>query len=139
MGRISMAARKRDYMDHDDAFVLAEERQKGVYTPSSAGQFEVVLDKPACMEDAGGIADHFDARHVHVINLEEVSSALSRRLQDFLSGIAYGKGGRLVKVSEKVCVLAPGTVDVLDKMDCLDFDGHDEAGDFHAEAIFMNS
>lgn len=139
MGRIAMAAREKDYMDYDDDVVLAEDRQSGAYTPSSAAQLEVVLDKPACMEDAGAIADHFDARHIHVINLEEVTPALSRRLRDFLSGIAYGKGGRLVKVSEKVSILAPGTVDVLNKMDCYD-DGADESDtDFRAEAIFMES
>lgn len=139
MGRIAMAAIKRDYMDYDEV-VLAEERQSGAFTPSSAGQFEVVLDKPTCMEDAGTIADHFDARHIHVINLEDVSFALSRRLQDFLSGVACGKGGQLVKVSEKICILAPGTVDVLNKMDCLNFDGENGLDEnFHAEAIFMNS
>jgi len=37
---------------------------------------------------------------------------LARRLLDFASGLTYGLGGGLQKVSEKVFMLSPANVDV---------------------------
>ena len=51
-------------------------------------QLAVVLVKPERYEDAASIADHLNAKKTVVLNLEQTSKDVSRRLIDFLwSGI----------------------------------------------------
>ena len=52
-------------------------------------QLQVVLVKPERFEDASAIADQLNAKHTVVLNLESTGKEISRRLIDFLSGVAY--------------------------------------------------
>lgn len=52
------------------------------------------------MRTPGGIARHFDARHPVVLNLEGVTKDAALRLVDFLGGVAYAKGGELVRIAK---------------------------------------
>ena len=47
-----------------------------------------VLVKPERFDDASAIADHLNAKRTVVLNLESTSKEVSRRLVDFLSGVA---------------------------------------------------
>ena len=57
-------------------------------------QLQVVLVKPERFEDASAIADQLNAKHTVVLNLESTGKEISRRLIDFLSGVAYANNGR---------------------------------------------
>ena len=52
-------------------------------------QLKVVLVKPERFEDASTIADHLNNKRTVVLNLESTNKEVSRRLVDFLSGVAY--------------------------------------------------
>ena len=58
-------------------------------------QIQVVLFKPNNFgEDTRAIADELLKVHTVVLNLEDTNKDVSRRILDFLSGVAYANGGR---------------------------------------------
>ena len=57
-------------------------------------QLKVVLVKPERFEDASTIADHLNNKRTVVLNLESTNKEVSRRLVDFLSGVAYATTAR---------------------------------------------
>ena len=76
------------------------------------GAFQLALAHPERYEDAAGIARRFDARHMVAINLEGVTRDAALRLVDFLGGVAYAKGGELVRIAKNAFLLVPGTAAV---------------------------
>lgn len=80
--------------------------------PFTSGNMQLVLVKPERFEDVTGIADHYCAKKTIVLNLEKADRDLSRRIIDFLSGVAYAKNGTLRKAANNTFVIAPCDVDV---------------------------
>ena len=78
--------------------------------PSS--QLQVVLVKPERFDDASGIADSLNAKKTVVLNLEATSKEVSRRLVDFLSGVAYANNGQIKKIANSTFIITPYNVDV---------------------------
>ncbi|MBE6738964.1 MAG: cell division protein SepF [Ruminococcaceae bacterium] len=78
----------------------------------SQGNMQLVLVKPERFEDVTAIADHYCAKKTIVLNLEKSDRDLSRRILDFLSGVAYAKNGTLKKAAHNTFVIAPSDVDV---------------------------
>ena len=78
--------------------------------PSS--QLQVVLVKPERFDDASGIADSLNAKKTVVLNLEATSKEVSRRLVDFLSGVAYANNGQIKKIANATFIITPYNVDV---------------------------
>ena len=64
-------------------------RRNKVVNIHATTQLAVVLVKPERFDDARSIADHLNAKRTVVLNLEQTSKDVSRRLIDFLSGVAY--------------------------------------------------
>ena len=81
-----------------------------VALPSS--QLQVVLVKPEKFDDASGIADSLNAKKTVVLNLEATSKEVSRRLVDFLSGVAYANNGQIKKIANSTFIITPYNVDV---------------------------
>ena len=81
-----------------------------VSIPSS--QLQVVLVKPEKFDDASGIADSLNAKKTVVLNLEATSKEVSRRLVDFLSGVAYANNGQIKKIANSTFIITPYNVDV---------------------------
>ena len=75
-------------------------------------QLQVVLVKPERFEDASSVADHLNAKRTVVLNLESTSRDISRRLVDFLSGVAYANGGQIKKVANATFIITPYNVGV---------------------------
>lgn len=76
-------------------------------------QLQVILVKPEAFEDASSIADHLNARRTVVLNLESASKELSRRLIDFLSGVAYANNGQIKRVANSTFIITPYNVDIM--------------------------
>lgn len=88
---------------------------------SGGGQMQVVLIKPERFETAAEIADHLRAKHAVVMNLETTPKDVSRRLIDFLSGVAYAQDGKIKKVASNTYIITPYNVDLTgDLMDGLE-------------------
>lgn len=82
-------------------------------------QTQVVLVKPALFDDASGIADHLLEKRAVVMNLESTDREVSRRLIDFLSGVAYTEGGAIKKIANSTYIITPCNIDLLSE-DVLD-------------------
>lgn len=75
-------------------------------------QMKVVLIKPERFETAAEIADHLRAKHAIVMNLETTPKDISRRLIDFLSGVAYAQDGKIKKIAASTYIITPYNVDL---------------------------
>ena len=80
--------------------------------------------KPENFEEASAIADHLNAKRTVVLNLESTSKELSRRLIDFLSGVAYANNGQIKRVANSTFIITPYNVDIMgDLIDELESNG----------------
>ena len=76
-------------------------------------QLQVVLVKPERFEDASAIADQLNAKHTVVLNLESTGKEISRRLIDFVSGVAYANNGQIKRVATSTFIITPYNVDIM--------------------------
>lgn len=76
-------------------------------------QLQVVLVKPERFEDARSIAEHLNAKRTVVLNLESASPELSRRLLDFLSGVAFANHGEVQRVANATFIILPSNVNLM--------------------------
>ena len=87
-------------------------------------QLEVVLVKPERFDDASGIADHLNNKRTVVLNLESTNKDVSRRLVDFLSGVAYANNGQIKRVANSTFIITPYNVGIMgDLLDELESSG----------------
>ena len=87
-------------------------------------QLQVVLVKPERFEDASTIADQLNAKRTVVLNLESTGKEVSRRLVDFLSGVAYANNGQIKRVANSTFIITPYNVDIMgDLLDELENNG----------------
>ena len=109
----------------------AEEHTEGtnkkngkVVNINATTQLKVVLVKPERFEDASTIADHLNNKRTVVLNLESTNKEVSRRLVDFLSGVAYANNGQIKRVANSTFIITPYNVDIMgDLLDELENNG----------------
>ena len=82
---------------------------------------QVVLVKPERFDDAQSIADHLNEKKTVVLNLEAADREVSRRIIDFLSGVAYANHGNIRKVANSTFIIVPTDVDVMGELMLDDF------------------
>ena len=101
----------------------AEDRRNKVVNIHATAQLQVVLFKPERFgEDTRAIADELIKMHTVVLNLENTNKDVSRRIIDFLSGVAYANGGQIKKVATNTFIITPYNVglkgdDLLDELE----------------------
>ena len=83
-----------------------------INTPAP-NQLKVVLVKPERFDDASMVADHLNEKRTVVLNLESTNKEVSRRLVDFLSGVAYANNGKIKRVANSTFIITPYNVDVM--------------------------
>ena len=71
---------------------------------------ELKVVKPTEFKDGPSIAEHLLNKRTVVLNLEDADKDTSRRLIDFLFGIAYSIGGEIKKVANNAYVITPQNV-----------------------------
>ena len=89
------------------------DRRNKVVNIHTTTQLQVVLVKPDRFEQASEIADHLREKRTVVLNLESTQKDISRRLLDFLSGVAYAHEGKIKKVAISTYIITPYNVDIL--------------------------
>ena len=91
-----------------------ESRRRGnkIVNIHATTQLQMILVKPENFEDASAIADHLNARRAVVLNLENASKELSRRLVDFLSGVAYANNGQIKRGANNAFMITPANVEI---------------------------
>ena len=101
-----------------------EDRRNKVVNIHATTQMQVVLVKPEHFEDASTIADHLNNKRTVVLNLESTNKEVSRRLVDFLSGVAYANNGQIKRVANSTFIITPYNVDIMgDLLDELENNG----------------
>ena len=107
-----------EYYDDDDVEFIGNES-------SCAEAFnKVVLVKPERFDDASSVADHLNSKRTVVLNLESTNKDVSRRLIDFLSGVAYANNGQIKRVANSTYIITPYNVDIMgDLLDELESSG----------------
>jgi cell division inhibitor SepF len=99
-------------------------RSNKVVNIHTTAQLQVVLVKPERFEDASSIADHLNEKRSVVLNLESTNKEVSRRLVDFLSGVAYANNGQIKRVANSTFIITPYNVDIMgDLIDELENNG----------------
>ncbi len=106
------------YVDDND---IPKKSGNKVVNIAATTQLSVVLVKPERFEDASGIADHLNAKRTVVLNLESTGKDISRRLVDFLSGVAYANEGQIKRVANSTFIITPYNVefegDLIDELE----------------------
>ena len=101
--------REREAVKH---MPVAGQNNKVVNIHATA-QLQVVLFKPEHFgEETCGIADELIKMHTVVLNLENTNKDISRRIIDFLSGVAYANGGKIKRVATSTFIITPYNVDL---------------------------
>ena len=85
-------------------------------------QMQVVLVKPERFDDVTAIADHLNEKKTVVLNLEACERDVSRRIIDFLSGVAYANHGNIRKVAVSTFIIVPTDVAVSGELMLEEFD-----------------
>ena len=109
----------------DDGADLGVPKRNKVVNINATTQLQVVLVKPERFDDASSIADHLNAKRTVVLNLENTNKEVSRRLVDFLSGVAYANTGQMKRVAASTFIITPYNVDIMgeDLLDELESNG----------------
>ena len=104
--------------------VAVETKQNKVVNIHTTTQLQVVLVKPERFDDARPVADHLNSKHTVVLNLEATNKEVSRRLIDFLSGVAYANNGQIKRVANSTYIITPYNVNIMgDLLDELESSG----------------
>ncbi|MCL2057210.1 MAG: cell division protein SepF [Oscillospiraceae bacterium] len=96
-----------------DEFPTPDKRSNKVVNIHATTQLKVVLEKPERFDDASSIADHLNDKKTVVLNLEAAGKDVTRRLLDFLSGVAYANNGQIKKVASSTYIITPYNVDIM--------------------------
>ena len=110
--------------DENGEPVVGAKKNGKVVNINATTQLKVVLVKPERFEDASTIADHLNNKRTVVLNLESTNKEVSRRLVDFLSGVAYANNGQIKRVANSTFIITPYNVDIMgDLLDELENNG----------------
>lgn len=104
---------KKSKKESAQATPFPEEKRNKYVNISATTQLQVVLVKPERYEDAPSIADHLNNKRTVVLNLESANKETTRRLVDFLSGVAYANNGQIKRVAASTFIITPFNVDLV--------------------------
>ncbi len=77
---------------------------------TATAQLQVILVKPDKFQDTKDIADHLNNKKTVVLNLEAATPDITRRIIDFLGGVAYANGGSIKPVANNTFIITPYNV-----------------------------
>lgn len=94
----------------------------------ATAQLQVILVKPEVFQDTKQIADHLNSKKTVVLNLESTTPDVTRRIIDFLGGVAYANGGNIKPVANNTFIITPYNVG---------FVGEDLMGELENNGVFL--
>ena len=112
------------WIEGEDLNVPEKRTGNKVVNIHATARLQVVLVMPEQYEAAREIADHLRDKRTVVLNLENTNKDVSRRILDFVSGVAYAQDGKIKKVAVSTFIVTPYNVDILgDLIDELENNG----------------
>lgn len=118
------AEEQRDYLDDYDAeYPQVEESQamtpvtpiRSARTAAASGHGDlrrITTVHPRTYNDAKVIGEAFRAGTPVIMNLTDMTDAEAKRLVDFAAGLVFGLRGAIERVTSRVFLLSPATVEV---------------------------
>lgn len=85
-------------------------RPNRVMNITATAQLQVILVKPERFQDTKEIANHLNNKKTVVLNLEATTPDITRRIIDFLGGVAYANGGNIKPVANNTFIITPYNV-----------------------------
>ena len=96
---------------------------------TATAQLQVILVKPEKYSDTKQIADHLNDKKNVVLNLESTTPDVTRRIIDFLGGVAYANGGNIKPIANNTFIITPYNVG---------FVGEDLVGELENNGVFFD-
>ncbi|MGN1416488.1 MAG: cell division protein SepF [Oscillospiraceae bacterium] len=103
-----------------------QSRQDKQFKMQVTTQLQVILVKPEVFSDTKMIADHLCSKKTVVLNLEATTPEISRRIIDFIGGVAYAKGGNIKPIANNTFIIFPYDVN---------FEGEDIAAELENNGV----
>jgi cell division inhibitor SepF len=103
-------------------------RNNRIVNIHATAQLQVILVKPEVFQDTKQIADHLNSKKTVVLNLESTTPDVTRRIIDFLGGVAYANGGNIKPVANNTFIITPYNVG---------FVGEDLVGELENNGVFL--
>ncbi|MCR4772695.1 MAG: cell division protein SepF [Oscillospiraceae bacterium] len=119
----SKSTQKASAAEQQETFVQqsVQDKKNKIVNIHATTQLQVVVVEPDKFENAKEIADHLRDKRTVVLNLESTGKDVSRRILDFLSGVAYAQEGKIKKIAVSTYMITPYNVEILgDLMDELE-------------------
>ena len=121
------------YDEENADFVDTRPRQRidkdnKVVSIHTTAQLQVVIVKPTRFEEVVDIADHLVEKRTVVLNLEQTSKEITRRIVDFLCGAAYAHNGQLKRIANNTYIITPFNVGLI---------GADVLGELENNGVFF--
>ena len=102
-----------DNFDDDITIRDNSNKKSKVVNINATAKLAVALFKPERFgEETRAIADELIKTHTVVLNLENTNKDMSRRIIDFLSGVAYANRGKIKKLASSTFIIIPNHVDL---------------------------
>ena len=118
--------RERVPVENSDLDIASDMRRNKVVNIHATTQLQVVLVKPDRFDQdqAAEVADNLRDKRTVVLNLESASKEISRRILDFVSGVAYALDGKIQKIANSTYIVTPFNVEIMgDLIDELENNG----------------
>jgi hypothetical protein len=97
---------------HAEAGVYVRANPSGITTLPNGGLGVVEVIGARTFSDAQLLADHIRSGTAVALDLRGAETAMVRRLVDFSSGLTYGLGGKMIKISRGVILVTPANVSI---------------------------
>ena len=88
------------------------EKAPGTTLNLGGNNMELKVIYPLAFGDVSEIADHLLSGRTVFLNLERTEREVSRRVMDFISGVAYCIDGNIRRVAASTYIVSPKSVDV---------------------------
>ncbi len=105
-----------------------ETKRNRVVNIHATAQLQVILVKPEAFADTKEIANHLNSKKTVVLNLESTTPEITRRIIDFLGGVAFANGGNIKPVANNTFIITPYNVG---------FVGEDLVGELENNGVFL--
>lgn len=109
-------AREESYAHRRVSYQQSERESGRVVDIHSGNRSQVVFKKLDKFEDAGAVADVLNEKKIVILNLETCPNDISRRVLDFLYGVAYANNGEIKRVAGRAYIITPYNVPVSGEM-----------------------
>lgn len=89
-------------------------KKEKIVTIHTTNRLKVVVRNPDSFENAREIISYLKAKKPAVINLGNVEGPIAQRIVDFLSGAVSALDGNIQKIADRIFLLTPYNVEILD-------------------------